>query len=52
MAPLVKPVGADGAVVSGQAAVAALSVGLVDRLAAASNASTPSVYVVPQVRPV
>jgi len=38
VAPFVRAVGADGAVVSGQAAVAALSVGRVERFAAASNA--------------
>jgi hypothetical protein len=45
-------VGTDGAVVSEQAAVAALSVGRVERFPAASNASTPSVYVVPHPSPV
>ncbi len=48
----VSAVGALGAVASGQAAVAAAKLGLVERLLAASNASTARVYVVPQARPV
>ncbi len=44
--------GAEGAVVSGQAVVAALRVLRVETLPAASLASTPSVYVVPHVSPV
>jgi hypothetical protein len=47
----VSELGADGAAVSAHAAVAALSVLLVETLPAASAASTPSVYVVPHVRP-
>jgi hypothetical protein len=44
-----RPVGTDGAEVSGHAEVDALTVALVERLPAASTASTASVYEVPQV---
>ena len=47
----VSPVGAVGACVSGQGAVAATTVAAAERFRAASAASTPNVYVVPQVRP-
>src|SRR4029077_11344615 len=47
-----RPVGADGAVVSGQAAVVTVSVGRVEVLPAASNACTPSTWLAPQERPV
>ena len=47
-------VGVEGACVSalgGHALVAAVSVAFVDRLPAASNASTEKVYVLPQLNP-
>ena len=47
----VSPAGAVGAVVSVQAEVAAESVARVERFPAASNASTPNVYVVPHASP-
>ena len=49
---LASPVGAVGAVVSGQAAAEAVRFEVADTLPAASNARTPSVWLVPQVRPV
>jgi hypothetical protein len=44
--------GADGALVSGHGAVEAVRVERVDTFPAASNACTPSVWLVPQARPV
>jgi hypothetical protein len=49
---LARPVGAVGAVVSGQAAAAAVRFEVADTLPAASNARTPNVWLVPQARPV
>jgi hypothetical protein len=50
--PLVDtPVGVDGGVVSGHAAVVPATVVLAERLPAASYASTASVYEVPQASP-
>jgi hypothetical protein len=49
---LASPVGAVGAVVSGQAAAEAVRLEVADTLPAASNARTPSVWLVPQPRPV
>src|SRR4029077_3860897 len=46
------PVGAEGAVVSGQAAVETVSVGRVEMFPAASNACTPSTWLAPQLSPV
>jgi hypothetical protein len=51
-AVFVRPVGAVGAVVSGQSFVVAVIDARGDRLFAASYASTASVYDVPQTRPV
>jgi hypothetical protein len=45
------PVGGVGGVVSGQALVAPVVVVWAETFPAASKASTPRVYVVPQVRP-
>jgi hypothetical protein len=45
-------VGAEGAVVSGHAAAEAVRFEVADTLPAASNARTPSVWLVPQARPV
>ena len=49
---LASPVGADGAVVSGHAAVEAVTLVRAELFPAASNACTPSVWLVPQARPV
>ena len=46
-----RPVGVDGAVVSGHAVVVTFVVAVVDTLPAPSTAATPTVYAVPQVRP-
>jgi hypothetical protein len=51
-AVLANPVGADGAVVSGHADVEAVTLLRVETLPAASNAWTPSVWLVPQAMPV
>jgi hypothetical protein len=51
-APTASPEGAVGADVSGQAAVDAVSVARVETLPAASAACTPTVWLVPQLRPV
>jgi sirohydrochlorin ferrochelatase len=52
VAPLVvRPLGADGLVVSGHAMVALLMTGRAETLPAASNASTPKLYAVPHVKP-
>jgi hypothetical protein len=45
------PLGTDGAVVSGQALVEAVTVAFAERLPAASTASTATVYEVPHARP-
>ena len=47
-----RPVGVEGGVVSAQAVVVTLFVAVPETLPAASKATTPSVYVVPQVSPV
>jgi hypothetical protein len=49
--PATSPDGADGATVSGHALVEAEIELRGDRFPAASNASTPNVYVVPQAKP-
>ena len=47
-----RPVGVEGGVVSGQAAVAMFAVAVPETFPAASTAATPSKYVVPHERPV
>jgi hypothetical protein len=51
-AVLASPDGAVGAVVSGHVAAEAVRLDVADTFPAASNARTPSVWLVPQARPV